>query len=181
MTHKILFAIAILFSSTLLALPTDKDQPLEINSESAELREQEGYAIYTNDVRMVQGSLQIDADRVEIFFPDKKVTKALIYGDGEKRAYFQQIPNLGDKPVKGTAKRIVYQVDPDEIRLLGDDIRGEAIFCQKGSEQKGKRIIYDIENDVMRAKARVQSIFRPDSAPGNCDHIHSDYRQPPAP
>lgn len=176
MYRNILFTITTLLSSTLFALPTDKDQPLEINSESAELREKEGYAIYTNDVRMIQGSLQIDADRVEVFFPDKKVSKALIYGDGEKRAYFQQTPNPGEKPVKGTAKRIVYQVDPDEIRLLGD-----AIFCQKGSEQKGMRIIYDIEKDVMRAKARVQSVFRPDSAPGTCDHVISDYRQPATP
>jgi len=158
-----------------VALDSDKDQPIEINSDSAELQEQEGISIYSGNVRMTQGSLEIDADRIELFFPEKRLSKAVIYGDKGRQAYFQQIPKKGEKAVRGTANRIVYQVDPDEIRLLGTE-KGEAVFCQKGSEQKGKRITYDIEKDIMRAKARTRTIFRPDSIPGSCDHIRSDYR-----
>ena len=153
------------------ALQTDKDQPVEIDSDFAELRDNDGYAIYSGNVRMVQGSLQIDADKIELFFPEKELTRAVIYGGNNKQAYFQQTPKVGEKPVRGSADRIVYQIDPDEIRLLR-----EAIFCQKGNEQKGMRIIYDIEKDIMRAKARTRTIFRPDSAPGSCDHIRSAYR-----
>ncbi len=166
-----LLALLCLLPLNTYALPTDKDQPFEINSESAELREKEGYALYSGDVRMTQGTLEIDADRVELFFPEEELERAVIYGDEDKRAYFQQIPKEGEPLVKGTASRIVYQISPDEIRLLGD-----AIFCQKGNEQKGKRIIYDIDKDIMRAKARTRSVFRPKSKPGSCDHIHSDYR-----
>ncbi len=171
--------LALLSSSaplSLQALPTDKDQPIEIISETAELRDQEGYAVYSGSVRMTQGSLEIDADKIELFFKNSDLEKAVIYGGAKKQAYFQQIPNPGDKPVRGLSDRIVYQSNDDQIRLLGTKER-EAIFCQKGSEQKGQRILYDTTTDVMKAKARTRTVFRPDSAPGSCDHIQSPHRK----
>ena len=170
-----LFALLLLLSPTLHALPNDKDQPLEIISETAELRDQEGYAVYSGMVRMTQGSLEIDADKVELFFKNSDLEKAVIYGGDKKQAYFQQIPNPGEKPVRGLSDRLIYQSNDDQIRLIGTKKR-EAIFCQKGSEQKGQRIIYDINNDIMKAKARTRTVFRPDSAPGTCDHIRSPHR-----
>ncbi|EEZ79651.1 MAG: lipopolysaccharide transport periplasmic protein LptA [Thiotrichales bacterium] len=154
-----------------VALSTDRDEPLQINSESAEMRDREGYAIYSGSVRLTQGSIEIDADHIEVFFPEQEITHAVIFGDDKRRAYFQQLPKDGVKLVRGTANRIIYQADRDEIRLLGD-----AIFCQDGNEQKGERIVYDTKKDIMIAKARVQSIFLPGKKPGSCSHIKSDYR-----
>lgn len=172
---KIFTILLTLLPLSAIALPSDRDQPIEIISETAELRDKEGYAVYSGSVRMVQGSLEIDADKIELFFKNSDLEKAVIYGGKDKQAYFQQIPNPGEKPVRGLSDRIVYQSNDDQIRLLGNKKR-EAIFCQKGSEQKGQRIIYDINNDVMQAKARTRTVFRPDSAPGNCDHIQSPHR-----
>ncbi len=163
-------------SSPLQALPDDKDQPIEITSESAELRDQEGYAVYSGSVRMTQGSLEIDADKIELFFKDSDLDKAVIYGGEQKQAYFQQIPNPGEEPVRGLSDRIVYQSGDDQIRLLGTDKR-EARFCQKGNEQKGQRMLYNTKTDVMKAEARTRTVFRPDSAPGSCDHIQSPHRK----
>ncbi len=164
------------FPTLLQALPDDKDQPIEIYSESAELRDKEGYAVYSGSVRMTQGSLEIDADKIELFFKNSDLEKAVIYGGDKKQAYFQQIPNPGDEPVRGLSDRLVYQSNDDQIRLLGTKDR-EAVFCQKGSEQKGQRILYDTNTDVMKAKARTRTVFRPDSAPGNCNHIRSPHRK----
>ncbi len=166
-----LLPLLLMFSLSGHALPTDKDQPVEINSDSAELRDKDGYAVYSGNVKMTQGSLEIDAERIELFFPDKELTRAIIYGGERGQAYFQQAPKTGEKLVRGSADRIIYQIDPDEIRLLQN-----AVFCQKGSEQKGMRIIYDIEKDIMRAKARTKTVFRPDNVPGSCEHIRSAYR-----
>ena len=167
----LLIALLTSLSGTSHALTSDQNQPLEITSESAELRQQSGYAVYTGSVRLTQASLQIYSDKIELYFKDKKFHEAIISGKKPKQAYFQQTPTKGEAPVRGKADRIVYAGDDDEIRLLGD-----AAFCQKGSEQKGKRIIYDMKSDIMKAKARTRTVFRPDSAPGNCDHIQSDYR-----
>jgi lipopolysaccharide export system protein LptA len=161
----------------LQALPDDRDQPIEILSETAELRDQEGYAVYSGSVRMTQGSLEVDADKIELFFKESDLERAVIYGGKDKQAYFQQTPNPGEKPVRGLSDRIVYQSSDSQIRLLGTSER-EAIFCQKGSEQKGQRILYDTNTDVMKAKARTRTVFRPDSAPGSCDHIRSPHRKP---
>lgn len=169
--------LLLLAAPTLLqALPDDKDQPIEIYSESAELRDKEGYAVYSGAVRMTQGSLEIDADKIELFFKDSSLEKAVIYGGDQKQAYFQQTPNPGEKPVRGLSDRLVYQSSDDQIRMLGTKER-EAVFCQKGNEQKGQRILYDTTTDVMKAKARTRTVFRPDSAPGSCDHIRSPHRK----
>ncbi len=157
------------------ALPTDKDQPVEIISEMAEFRDQEEYAVYTGSVRMTQGSLEIDAEKVELYFMNGELDRATIYGSASKQAYFQQQPDIGEKLVRGLANRIIYKASDDKIRLIGTK-QEEAYFCQKGNEQKGMRMTYDIEKDIMKAKARTRSVFRPETAPGSCDHIRSPYR-----
>ena len=174
MKHAIALSLLLTAPLTALALPTDKDQPVEIISQTAELHDQKGYAVYTGDVRMTQGSLEIDADKIELHFTDGELDSATIYGSSSKQAYFQQVPNPDEQPVRGLADRILYASGKDEVRLIGS--KQEAIFCQRGSEQKGNRIVYDINKDIMRSQARTRTVFRPDTAPGSCEHIRSPHR-----
>ncbi|MBT3197679.1 MAG: lipopolysaccharide transport periplasmic protein LptA [Gammaproteobacteria bacterium] len=154
------------------ALSNDRDQPVEINADSAELREKEGYAIYTGTARMKRGSLEVDAEKIQLFFKEKKFSKAVIYGGEGHRAYFQQRPSAGEALIRGTANRIVYETSDNEIRLIN-----KAVFCQNGTEQQGERMVYNTQTNIMKAKGRTRIVFHPENALNSCDHIRSDFRK----
>lgn len=58
----------LLLPSPLWALATDADQPIEIEADELEVRELERVSIYIGNVNLVQGSLEINADRLVIHF-----------------------------------------------------------------------------------------------------------------
>ncbi len=60
--------LLLLLPCQLWALASDRDQPIEVEADELEVREQEGISIYQGNVKLVQGSLEINADRVVIHF-----------------------------------------------------------------------------------------------------------------
>ena len=52
----------------LWALGSDRDQPIEVEADSLEVRESEKIAIYEGNVSLVQGSLELNSDRMVIHF-----------------------------------------------------------------------------------------------------------------
>jgi lipopolysaccharide export system protein LptA len=58
--------ILLLCSVSAQALPDDRQQPITIESDSAERNEQSGLTQYLGNVVIRQGSVLIDADRVTI-------------------------------------------------------------------------------------------------------------------
>ena len=63
----LLLGVGLLLSgANALALPTDRDQPVRIQADSAELDEGKGVAVYRGNVIITQGSLKITGDAVTI-------------------------------------------------------------------------------------------------------------------
>jgi lipopolysaccharide export system protein LptA len=60
--------LLLLLPCQLWALATDGDQPIEIEADELEVREQERISIYLGNVNLVQGSLEINADRLVLHF-----------------------------------------------------------------------------------------------------------------
>ena len=57
---------------SLWALSTDSDQPIAVEADSLEVREQDNVSIYQGNVSLIQGSLEIRSDRLVIHFNDDK-------------------------------------------------------------------------------------------------------------
>src|SRR5690554_524911 len=87
----------ILFTSILLvapysyALPSDQQQPIEIFSNSAKHDNKTGQSSYLGDVIIHQGSIKLEADRVNI-----QRETAVVEATGLP-AYFQQQPDADQR------------------------------------------------------------------------------------
>ena len=55
-----------LFSAGAAALPTDREQPIRVQADSAELDDKQGVAVYRGGVVITQGTLKITGDTVTI-------------------------------------------------------------------------------------------------------------------
>lgn len=143
------------------ALPSDRQQPIEVTANSAV---QEGDLVtYTGEVVIVQGSLRIDADRVVVHNQDRKVQRIIATGD---RAHLQQLPEPDGELVKARARRITY-LQADDLVILEENAEVE----QKGSIVTGKRIDYLVASQTVRAQGgdggdRVQMVLQPESDTG---------------
>lgn len=130
-----------IFSSPLLALEDDRNQPIELLADSVDFDDSKGLSIYTGDVDLRQGSMRLWADKVTVQHRDKKPDKIIAVGSP---ARFQQ--DGEDGPVKARAKHADYVVDSELLILTGD-----AVLQQRGDEVKNDRIIYD------RVKHRIKA------------------------
>lgn len=144
--HTLIHAIVFLIMTcamTTQALPGDREQPIKIQSNTAERNEKSGETTYRGQVEMTQGSLRIEADSITILSSHKKVTHIIATG---KPARYEQQPEANKAPVKATGNTIKYFVDTEKLHLIE-----HASINQDGAVMKGERIDYDIRSAVLKA------------------------------
>lgn len=145
------------------ALPSDREQPINIQADAAEQVMQEGRetTVYTGSVIMTQGSMLIEGDEVTIFSKERTVTKIVAVG---KPAHFKQQSEQEQPPVKAYAQRINYDLNGETIVLFD-----EASLLQGGDTISGKRIDYNIATEQVKAAStndtRVNIVLEPKKNP----------------
>lgn len=138
--------IAAIISTTAFSLESDRDQPIDIESDRAEFHELEGYTVYSGNVRLSQGSILLEAAEISIYFEDGNVYKLLASGD---RAYYEQLPAEDEGKVVAQANTIEYLLQDDLINLIQD-----ASLTQDGATLNGELITYDVRNHLLKANNR---------------------------
>ena len=151
--------IACLFASTqALALSTDSDQPVYIDSDSQQLDMQSNQVTFLGDVKLKQGSININADKVIVTRnKDGSINKIEGYGDV---ATFSQLTDDG-KTLHGEAKELHYEVSNDLLTMID-----QAMLAQDDSEIRGNHIRYHISSQKLIADGkqkgdRVSTILQP--------------------
>ena len=88
-------------------MESDQWQPIRIQADSAEIIEERGLSIYKGDVSIVQGSLQINAETVEIKSEDRKILEVLALSNtgSEKLARFRQTLSNDGEEIFAEAKK----------------------------------------------------------------------------
>ncbi len=119
-----------------LALESDQAQPMRITADQALRDEKKGVTVYKGNVRMDQGSLHVDADRITIYHDRANADRVIATG---APARLQQQPDPEKGPMHASARRIEYLRVSDRILL-----RGEAAIKQDGSTVTGETIEYFI-------------------------------------
>lgn len=155
-----------LFSGTLLALPTDRDQSVLLNADEIEFDEQSQTITYSGSVVMEQGSMRINAEKMVIHTESDKVVKIIATGSP---AHYRQLPAVDQEPVVAKANRLEYQVDQATLHLINN-----ASLVQEGTSLSGNRIDYDVKKSIVRAssdkgegpKERVRMVIPPKSISG---------------
>ncbi|HEY5718171.1 MAG TPA: lipopolysaccharide transport periplasmic protein LptA [Motiliproteus sp.] len=152
--------LAALQSSTSLGLPEDRLQPIQISADHAELDDRKGVAIYTGDVRLVQGSLQITADLLTIRSDGKGVQSLTAIG---KPAHYRQQPRPDEPLTHGYGLRIEYSVENNQVALIN-----QARLERAADSFQGDKIIIDTARDLVNATSadnnggqRVEMVIQP--------------------
>ena len=149
--------LALIFTPALpaIALPEDVEQPIEIESDSAELDEVRGVAVYAGKVRMVQGTLIVTAETLTIETAEDAVTRITADGDADPATFVQQLepgnPDDPDLKVQGRAAQIIYFTADERVEFEGD-----AELTQASDRFTGNQISYDLQARRVNANAGAE-------------------------
>lgn len=145
------------------ALPEDREQPIEIEADRAERNERDGTTFYLGNVVLTQGSLLIQAERLEIYNLGNQVDRVIGYG---KPAYLEQVSEVDKPPVKARGNTLYYFVGEERIRLVDN-----ASLEQDGSTVHSDIIDYLIKEEQASTagEGRVKVVIPPQLDPGKDD------------
>ena len=144
-------SFACLLSTAAWALESDKKQPLNIAADTADLNEGEGYAIYTGQVLITQGTIKIEADKVKVTFDDAGLTSLLATkGPYDGLAYMSQ---QAEPDAKGESALMEAWGDSIDYQLASEFLTliGSAKLIQQGNQFSGHKILFDMPKDKVTA------------------------------
>lgn len=142
--NLLIASLVLTASSSALALKSDADQPININSLKQSLDMQTNVSTFTDEVVIRQGTIEIKADKVVVTRPGGDQDKTFIEAFGNP-VTFQQMQDDG-KLVKGHAQKVRYDVATQLVTLTGN-----AFLEQLDSNVQGDRITYLVQQQQMQA------------------------------
>ena len=142
------------------ALETDRDQELLWSADGdSRMRIADGirYVEMSNNVKIVQGSLDIrgDAATIEYNISNNEVSKVTVTGSP---VYYQQQLDSSDELVKGSSNSLSFYTDAIDGTTVVELV-GEAVIESPTSNLKCSSIIYIADLDLIR------------EAPGPCSGV----------
>ncbi len=158
------FACGFLYVSAAFANSEDTRQPITIEADQAVLDEKKQTSIYTGNVILKQGGIEVRANTITVFTKAGQLQRVIAEGDP---VHYRQQQQKNDD-IRGVSQRIEYEAESKRLLLLGN-----AELWQGGNRFSGKRIQYDPEQEKVIAngdsdskdngKQRVKIIFQPQS------------------
>ena len=139
------------------ALPDDKNQSLRITANKQEVDLKVGEVIYTGDVKLVQGTLEINAQKLTIH-KDKNQSEESVTAEGSLARYQQQ-PEVGKPIIHAEASVIHYNFKTEQL-TLDKNVSIE----QNGPVTKAGHVDYDIKSQTAKfsigeSNGRVETII----------------------
>ncbi|ASU23101.1 lipopolysaccharide transport periplasmic protein LptA [Vibrio qinghaiensis] len=157
LSHLSLIA-CLAISGHALALSTDNAQPIYIDSDSQQLDMKSNKVTFLGDVKLKQGSININADKVIVTRDAKDGSIQEIEGYGNL-ATFSQLTDDG-KTLYGEAKELYYIMADDQLTMID-----QAMLSQDDSIIRGTKIRYKISSQKLLADGnsneRVSTVLQP--------------------
>ncbi len=136
--------MALLISSSALALKSDRDQPADIEAEDTLFDFKTGKRTFTGNVIVIQGTLRIKADKVVANYKDGELQNATAWG---KPARFKQRPDGKPNDVEGSGRKIYVNSIKNTLLLTT-----RARLKQGGDTVNGESILYNMANDTLKVQ-----------------------------
>ena len=146
MTGTALLGLAVLAAFSplaALALSSDREPPMYIEADRADIDDKNGVSVYTGNVKVTQGTFQLLADKLTVHINDSQIQKAVATGNP---ARYKQRPDGKDEDIEAEALQMEYYASPERIVL-----RERAVASQGGDEFRSDKIVYDIKKDIVNA------------------------------
>jgi lipopolysaccharide export system protein LptA len=128
-----------------MALPDDKQQEIKISSENASIDQKQGFIIYSGAVKLTQGTLEINADKLTLYRNSDSQHVETVIAEGSPARYQQQ-PDVDKKIIHAEASNITYIVSKDRLTLTKN-----AYVEQNGATTRGGRIEYNMTSGTVNA------------------------------
>jgi lipopolysaccharide export system protein LptA len=153
LTKVISFSLSLcallLFPLLSYALSSDRDQPINLEADHADIDDLQGISIYTGNVILTQGSTEIKCHKLTLYMDEnRQLSKAIAEGK-DKLATYKQRPDGKDQDFKARAASIIYYLTTDQIHLLK-----QATVWQGGDRFSGDKIIYNTAKDTVVASSK---------------------------
>ncbi|MBI1731331.1 MAG: lipopolysaccharide transport periplasmic protein LptA [Gammaproteobacteria bacterium] len=139
-----IIALALTPAAPAFALSTDKDQPIEVEADSAELDDVKNVSIYRGNVIVTQGSIRMTGDLMTVYQTDSDDLDHLII-EGRPATY-KQLPDESPIYDEAEALRMEYHELKNKVILIS-----RAVVRQEGLRFSGDRIEYDTELSKVKA------------------------------
>ena len=146
-----------IFISTLIiniqshGLPSDRQQPINIEADQALFDQLQSFTQYTGNVKLAQGSLLIKAENIEIYQDEQQQLKMLKAIGSPVHLEQQTLDNQGNQQlVQAEANSLNYSILTHEVQLSGN-----AQFKRQATEVSGESIVYNIQTDVFSASNQI--------------------------
>lgn len=172
MNHKLRAGLFVLFAALSpdgSADSADREQPIHIVADSVHIDDPQGISVYSGNVVYTQGSIQLEADTVRLYYTrDRKIDR--LEADGMPARFKQRIEGH-DEDMRAQAEHVEYFAGPSRLILSRD-----AHVWRLNAEFSGDTIEYDAAQDrVSAAKAanaerRVQVIIQPEQEQKKNNH-----------
>ncbi len=140
--NNFLFIFLFIISFSNYAKTSDEKQPLHIEADSAEIREQEGISTYKGNVKITKGSLRIQGQLIHIISKNNALQTIRVEGEP---ATFKQTNDL-DEEISAQSQYMEYQ-SKSGILILKKD----AILIQSSNRFTSNHIIYNTLKDIIQA------------------------------
>ena len=151
-------ALGLILALPAYALSTDKDKPIEVEADTAELDDVKNVSIYRGNVIVTQGSIRMTGEIMTVYQTDTDDLDHLIM-EG-KPATYKQLPD--DSPIydEAEALRMEYHEIKNKILLIN-----QAVVKQEGLRFSGDRIDYDTELSKVKAWSKPPTDSADNGAP----------------
>jgi lipopolysaccharide export system protein LptA len=155
----LLCGLLVLLSPEINAKETDRNQPIHLEADRVMINEKSGTSAYEGNVKLRQGTLEIEADNITVFKSEGRIEQLKAQG---KPVHFRQDGDVPKENIRGYANQITYHASNSTLRL-----NGKAHIWQDRDEFMGEEIIYDIARKLVNARAgsqgedRVHVIIQP--------------------
>lgn len=137
-------ALGLCLAAPAHALSTDKDQPIEVEADSAEMDDVKNVSIYRGNVIVTQGSIRMTGDVMTVYQTETDDLDHLIV-DG-KPATYKQLPD--DSKIYDTAEALRMEYFEIKNKII---LTNQAVVTQEGLRFSGDRIEYDTELSKVKA------------------------------
>ncbi|UNK56875.1 lipopolysaccharide transport periplasmic protein LptA [Pseudoxanthomonas daejeonensis] len=146
-----------LLPSLALAKTSDRDQPMTLDSDASDCNQAEANSkcVFSGNVVITQGTLEIRADRAEIVRRNSDIDQVVLTG---KQATMKQQMDDGTM-MNARADRIVFEPNRDLLTLTGNF----KIESPRGSNS-GQKMVYNMGTGQMQSGGdgtRVRTVIQP--------------------
>lgn len=144
-----------LLLSLLLLPPTLQAQtqtlPIELNADHGEYDVQKGIATYTGNVKISQGAMTLQGDKITIRLNNNQVEHIEAWGN---LATFHYQPKQ-DPAIDGEGQHLIYDLESATIT-----IDKQAHVRQGEHHTQGERLTYHLKKEIVQG-SRVHMTFQP--------------------